>query len=536
MTGLSSCLLKKVIPEILIPLKHIFNQSLATGTLPNKFKIAKVIPIFKSGDALDPSNYRPISLLSTFSKILEKIVHNRLFTYLDSNSLLSTQQFGFRPKHSTTHPMTLLLNQVTTSLNNKKHSLIIFCDLKKAFDTCNHSILLKKLSNLGITGNSLKWFSNYLLNRKQFVSIENFESTLLSILTGVPQGSILGPLLFLIYINDLPLHSKLLSYLFADDTALSNSSNSLDELFTTANTEFHKLCTYFRRNKLSLHPDKTKFLLITHTNTALQPHHKLFINNNNSAETHPHNIIELSRISDTDPLPAIKYLGVYFDQNLTFKYHINQISKKLSFALYSLRQVKNLLPLPSLKTLYFSLFHCHLIYAIEIWSNVPPSLLKPLISKQKAAIRIISNKSYNAHTEPLFKALSILPLPKLITHFNSKFFHAFHYNTLPAAFTNTWVTTIEQRHIDGNLQHIHNLRNNDDYYITPSRTNFLSRFPFFHLPLVWNELPDNIKEIPNKILFTTTMKKFLLESLSELPNCNRLLCPACLAAGINAAN
>ena len=144
MTGLSSCLLKKVIPEILIPLKHIFNQSLATGTLPNKFKIAKVIPIFKLGDALDPSNYRPISLLSTFSKILEKIVHNRLFTYLDSNSLLSTQQFGFRPKHSTTHPMTLLLNQVTTSLNNKKHSLIIFCDLKKAFDTCNHSILLKK--------------------------------------------------------------------------------------------------------------------------------------------------------------------------------------------------------------------------------------------------------------------------------------------------------------------------------------------------------------------------------------------------------
>ena len=144
MTGLSSCLLKKVIPEILPPLKHIFNQSLATGTLPTKFKIAKVIPVFKSGDALDPSNYRPISLLSTFSKILEKIVHNRLFTYLDTHSLLSTQQFGFRPKHSTTHPMTLLLNQVTTALNTKKHSLIIFCDLKKAFDTCNHSILLKK--------------------------------------------------------------------------------------------------------------------------------------------------------------------------------------------------------------------------------------------------------------------------------------------------------------------------------------------------------------------------------------------------------
>jgi hypothetical protein len=192
--------------------------------------------------------------------------------------------------------------------------------------------------------------------------------------------------------------------------------------------------------------------------------------------------------------------------------------------------------LPALKTLYFSLFHCHLIYAIEIWSNVPPSLLKPLISKQKATIRIISNKSYNAHTEPLFKALSILPLPKLITHFNTKFFHAFHYNTLPSAFTNTWVTTLEQRYIDGNPQHIHNLRNNDDYYITPSRTNFISRFPFFHLPLTWNELPANLKDIPNKNLFINTMKKFLLESLSEIPICNRLLCPACLAAGIDAAN
>ncbi len=221
--------------------------------------------IFKAGDALDPSNYRPISLLSTFSNILEKIVHQRLFSYLETNNLLSTQQFGFRPKHSTSHPMSLLLNQITTALNNKKHSILIFCDLKKAFDTCNHDILFKKLINLGITGTSLLWFKNYLLNRKQFVTIENFNSTLLSILIGVPQGSILGPLLFLIYINDLPLHSNLLSYLFADDTALSNSSSNLDELFITANTEFHKLCTYFRRNKLSLH--KSLFLPFLKPNT-----------------------------------------------------------------------------------------------------------------------------------------------------------------------------------------------------------------------------------------------------------------------------
>jgi hypothetical protein len=342
----------------------------------------------------------------------------------------------------------------------------------------------------------------------------------------------LGPLLFLIYINDLPLHSNLLSYLFADDTALSNSSSNLDELFTTANTEFHKLCTYFRRNKLSLHPDKTKFLLILHNNTPTQPHHKLFINNNNTLETHQCNIIELNRVSPTDEMPAIKYLGVYFDQSLNFKFHISQISKKLSHALYSLRQVKNILPAIALRTLYYSLFHCHLVYAVEIWSNVPLSLLNPLITKQKAAIRIISNKPYNAHTEPLFKALSILPLSDLITYAKLKFFHSYHFQTIPSAFNGTWHTTLEQRHLDGNIQQLFNLRNNDDYYLPPSRTAFISRFPFYSLPSLWNNLPLNLKELASKNSFSYNLKKHLIDKLNDHPNCNRLLCPACLGAGL----
>jgi len=531
MSGISTALLKKVSLQIVTPLVHIFNQSLATGQIPEKFKIAKVIPIFKSGDALNPSNYRPISLLSTFSKILEKIVYTRLYSYLDENSLLSKQQFGFRPKHSTTHPMSLILNHVTHALNTKNHTLLIFCDLKKAFDTCNHSILLTKLEKLGITGTSLTWFKNYLCNRKQFVSLEKFESSLLSILTGVPQGSILGPLLFLIYINDLPLHTNLLSFLFADDTALANSSDSYDELFTFANTEFQKLCTYFRRNKLSLHPDKTKFIIISHNNTPTSPHHSLSINNNNTNENAACRITELSRILSTDEMPAIKYLGVYFDPSLNFKFHINSISKKLSYGLFSLRQVKNLLPQSALKTLYYSLFHCHLIYAIEIWSNVPPSLLKPLITKQKAAIRIIANQSFNAHTEPLFKALSILPLTDLITHFNLKFFHSYFYNTIPPSFSSSWLTVTEHRHLIG-LNNpdliILNLRNNNDLYIPPVRTTFLSRFPVFNLPKLWNLLPQILKEVASGKSFSFLLKKHSISLLNEIPVCNRLLCPACL--------
>jgi hypothetical protein len=186
--------------------------------------------------------------------------------------------------------MTLLLNKVTTALNDKKHSIIIFCDLKKAFDTCNHDILLKKLYKLGIRNTELEWFRSYLTDRKQFVTLDSYDSILMTIITGVPQGSILGPLLFLLYINDLPLCSRLFSLLFADDTALTASNHNLDELYDFVNTVFQKLCTYFRENRLSLHPNKTKYLLISPT-TNISCDRKIFINNNNTNE-HNLNIIK----------------------------------------------------------------------------------------------------------------------------------------------------------------------------------------------------------------------------------------------------
>jgi hypothetical protein len=397
---------------------------------------------------------------------LEKIVQTRLVKYLDTFNLITPQQFGFRSSHSTTHPMTLLMNKVATALNDKKHSLILFCDLKKAFDTCNHQILFNKLTKLGIRGTELAWFKSYLTDRKQFVDIDGNVSELLSILTGVPQGSILGPLLFLIYINDLPDCNKLFSLLFADDTALIHSSNNLDDLFDFTNSELKKLCTYFRANKLSLHPEKTKYLLISYNNTTPEERHRLAIDNNNPGDNDPQNIFISHRVTNSDPVSAIKYLGVYFDDNLNLKYHVNYISNKLSCALFSLRSVKNTLPPNSLKTLYYSLFHCPLVYAIEIWSSCSSSTIQPLITKQKAAIRIISNKKYNDRTEPLFKNLNILPLPDLITLSNLKLFHSFVHKYIPAAFANSW--QMVGAHRDGTALE---LRNDNEYFIPRHRTD-----------------------------------------------------------------
>jgi hypothetical protein len=419
--------------------------------------------------------------------------------------------------------MTLLLNKVTTALNDKKYSIIIFCDLKKAFDTCNHNILLKKLQKLGIKNTELDWFRSYLTDRQQFVSIDSYDSILLTILTGVPQGSILGPLLFLLYINDLPLCSNLFSILFADDTALTASNQNLDELHDFVNIEFQKLCTYFRDNKLSLHPDKTKYLLIS-PNQNVTCDKKIYINNNNLGEHNQQHIFELHRVTPIDKVPAIKYLGVYFDQNLNFKYHISQISKKLSHALYSLKAARNIFSEKYLRTLYFSLFHCHLTYALEVWSSVSPAQLQPLIKKQKSAVRLVGGGRYNDHTEPIFKALSILPLSDLITLSNLKFFHSYVYNYIPEAFHNTWPRNRDNRD-NGERE----LRNDDDFYIPRHRTDFISRFPFYNLPKVWNDTPAILTSTSHKKTFTTNATKLLLDKLSNVPNCTRLLCPACLA-------
>ena len=206
-------------------LSNLFNKCILRGSFPNRLKIAKVTPLYESGPTHKTTNYRSISILSPFSKIFEKIIYNRLNNYFSTHNVLAKEQFGFRTKHSTNHVISDVTNKLQNLRDNNYSTCLILLDLSKAFDTVNHKILLNKLEKYGIRGNSLTLIRNYLTNRKQTVHINNTYSLQQTLTSGVPQGSILGPLLFSIYINDLPKASKFETRLYADDTALMLSEN-----------------------------------------------------------------------------------------------------------------------------------------------------------------------------------------------------------------------------------------------------------------------------------------------------------------------
>ena len=485
-------ILKLSAKEISKPLTHMFNLSFENGIFPNSLKLAIVMPIFKSDDNKKFKNYRPISVLSCFSKVLERLMYNRLINYIDKNGILSKHQYGFRKNRSTEFVIIELIDKITKGIDEGKYTLGVFLDLSKAFDTLDHRILTKKLEHYGIRGTCLKWFESYLENRKQIVKYNKIKSDEMTIKSGVPQGSILGPLLFLLYINDIQNCSKIVSIiLFADDTNIFYSHNCLKELNDIMQNEINKISKWLNANKLSINTIKTKFMLFRSLKKKQKHHIILSINEQ---------IIK--------QVKNITFLGVNIDENLTWKEHINLISKKIIKASSIIARIRHFTNLNTLKVVYYALVYPYLTYGNIIWCNTYKTRIQKLMNIQKKIVRLMCFKSFSEHTEPIFKKLTILNIFQINDFLTSLFmFRYFNLKNLPEIFTHYFKTNCDVHH--------HNTRKKSMLHKSYKRTNYV-KYTLSNKGIdIWNNLEESYKNIRSIHSFKRLIKKHYLETGSR---------------------
>jgi len=484
--GISMALLKHIASECSIPITILINQSLESGIFPDSLKLAKVVPIYKAKNREMFTNYRPISLLSNVSKLLEKVVHGRLYSFIEKHKLLYGDQYGFRPKRSTIDAITKFTSDVLPALDTKQNCISVYLDLSKAFDTINHDILLRKLNHYGIRGIALNWFRSYLANRRQYVIYNGHQSDQQLVDYGVPQGSVLGPLLFILYTNDLPgslTHSKVI--LFADDTTLYTYGKSLSDIFKSTNDDLAVLSDWFKANQLSVNASKTKYIVFGNNNQA---DHNLTIDD-----------VPLERVHTT------KFLGVHIDEKLEWNHHIDHVKKKVSSGIYAMKVVKHTLSPAHMRTLYFSLIHPYLLYGVSLWGNTYKKHLHKIEILQKKAIRVLSGAKYNDHSLPLFQQASILRLSDIYQHQIGLLMYRFTRLLLPEPMHTMYkyrqATQITRHSVDP---------------ILPKFSTALARRSFLYVGAdIWLRLDVGIKNSKNAQCFKKSYCKTILSTYTN---------------------
>ena len=466
----------------------LINYYLKNGRYFDELKIARVTLLHKGGSKSDMQNYRPISVLTLFNKIFETIIKKRLLKFWKKYNVFTATHFGFRENYSTTLAVTQFCEYIRNETDQNNNVCAIFMDLAKAFNTVNHKILLSKLKQYGVRGLANEVIRDYLTNRKQYVPANGVSSLLKNINIGIPQGSALGPILFLIYINDIVDCLNFNVTLYADDSVLTLDHKNINTLQSNLNIEIPKINSWLIANQLSLNVNKTKFLYFG------KPKQKLEIN------------IHRSKINQTD---STKYLGVYVDDKLKCHKHIDFIGSKLSAATGALYNLRKYVSQTVLISVYYNLEYSCLQYSVICWGSTTKTLLHKLQVKQNHIVRIISHKmKRKTKLKPLYEKLKFRNVEGIFRLEIAKLMMKLNTNELPDALTKKFAKVASV--------HSYSTRSSSskDYFVARSyhaKTNQSIRTTGAKL---WNNLPNELKNKAENIshrLMSKQLKEHFLE-------------------------
>ena len=463
----------------------IYNLSIQTGCVPHKLKCSKIIPVHKSNSVYDCNNYRPISLLSYIDKILEKLIHRRLYQYLMNINFFCDNQYGFRPHHNTELALLSLTDRIYNAINEGNYVILLSVDLRKAFDVIRHDILIDKLEHIGIKDFMLKWFQSYLSERPHQTLANGSLSDNLISQSGVPQGSSLGPLLYLIYINDIKqLFPDNHLNIFADDTCLISLASDLKEAVNDMNNKLRELDNFLSANGLKINESKTEFMLLKPKGKKIIDSYKVFFKDKALKET-----------------LHTKMLGFHINNTLSFSNHIDTLIKtKLRKYLPILFKLRNSMTKKCLLQIYYSNVYSLLSYCILVYNYGNIDAVNRLERLQKRILKVIFNTS-SKNIDIVMKQNGIFSLTQIYRYKLLTLGHSIIYNIegLPKHFRNIY-----------REKSLLSLRNKFDFVTPYYRTSMGQRCLDYKLAKEWNKLPSNMKTISNSKLFQSKLKTFLL--------------------------